>query len=1562
MAFRASSTRRSTASSAVSATATVFNNSSGGGFTISGSTVTANTAVSIGVVTSGQSSASGTTSIPIITGYTVTDGSYNNFDDTAVNTSGGYIKVNGSGFASGTIVYINGSVVSSTYVSSTQMRAVVPALAAGSYSLMVFTGTAGAIYSSLVTSGFPSWTSSSYTSTTLSISVQLLATGDGTLTYSLYSGTLPSGLTLASNGLISGTATGDSVTSDLVFLVNDGQLQTTQQTVSLTISTADTYWKNTTAILQGDVVPFISDASTNAFTVTPVGDTRPYNFNPYTSGYYSYYLAGAGSASKINVSGSGIFGASTSYTVEGWFYFTTASSGDNLNIIATNTNTYPDRWILDVAVGSTTLQLRVVTESNAILRNGTSVTTTSLNTWVHLAFVNNVAGNSFTFYINGTAAGSGTAVSLASYATLNLFCNSTSASAAPFYVSNFRIVSGTAVYTDAFTPSTTPLTAITNTKLLTAQSNRFIDNSSSALVLTASGTPSVKPNHPFTPNSSYAAYGSAYFDGTGDYLTVADNAALEIGSSDFTIEAWIYPISNASSTYYTWIFKGPDNSFGTFYFPQYNGVIKMFFDDNGSSPWLYHGINSSYNAGTLTINAWNHLAITRSGTSIRGFVNGVLGSTITVSAGQSFFNSSSGLSLGAQTAGSEPSNGYMADFRFIIGSAVYTSAFTPPTTPLTAISGTSLLTLQTNLPHNNNTILDNSTNNFAVTRTGSPIQGTFSPYSGYYSNYFDGTGDYLSLTKTGGLGSGNFTLEFWFNPSVSNGTTLVFNSRTSGTGSDGIDIFSDLKATTASVVLMSASSLITLNAWTHVAFVRSGSTLTRWVNGVSDATSTISNDFSGTSFLIGGSNVGNVGYLTGYISNLRNTNTAVYTGAFTPPTTLLATSQSSGTNIAALTTIGSVNNKSVSFNGSTDYLSVADTTALQLGTGDFTVEGWIYFSALPTSGGYMVLAGKYHSTSESIIVLLRNTSGAYTFEFVSNISTVIGSYSPIINTWYHVAAVRASGTGKLYVNGTLIATAAFSDSVSNSGYNWKIGVIQSTGSGSILGYLNGYISNLRIVKGTAVYTAAFTPSTTPLTAITNTVLLTCQSPTIIDNSTNAFSITTAGSPTVNYTTSPFSIDAVKLLTCQSNRLIDNSTNAFTITKNGDTSVKPFSPFSRSAEYSIASNGGSVYFNGSTDYLSVADNAAFAFGTGDFTIEAWIYPTATAVFPIVSKGVSASTGFAFALGTTNKLNFLITTGTSASPTIASTATVLLNVWTHVAVVRSGTTVTMYINGVADGTGTYATNLTTASILYVGIARDVTTYGTGYLSNVRVIKGTALYTTTFTPPTTPLLPIQNTGLLIDGTSGAVIGGTQQHNITTVADTRVLNTQYKYGSGSYYFDGTGDYMLTTPSTELEFGAGDFTIEMWWYPTSTARQALYCGSFGTDYSVGIDYSSTVGNQKIGVWASSTGSSWNLVNADGGGNGVGTVAVNQNAWNHIAFVRYGTTWMSFVNGTRDRNITGLSGTIIDRSTAKKAIGCWFSTGAMAQVTGYLDDIRITKGYARYVANFTVPAVAFKAR
>ena len=69
---------------------------------------------------------------------------------------------------------------------------------------------------------------------------------------------------------------------------------------------------------------------------------------------------------------------------------------------------------------------------------------------------------------------------------------------------------------------------------------------------------------------------------------------------------------------------------------------------------------------------------------------------------------------------------------------------------------------------------------------------------------------------------------------------------------------------------------------------------------------------------------------------------------------------------------------------------------------------------------------------------------------------------------------------------------------------------------------------------------------------------------------------------------------------------------------------------------------------------------------------------------------------------------------------------------------------------------------------------------------------------------------------------------------------------------------------------------------------------------------------------------------------------------------------MLFVNGNRDLNLTGISGSIVNRATSRKAIGSWWSTGSMSQTYGYIDDLRITKGYARYTSNFTPPSSAFK--
>jgi hypothetical protein len=465
----------------------------------------------------------------------------------------------------------------------------------------------------------------------------------------------------------------------------------------------------------------------------------------------------------------------------------------------------------------------------------------------------------------------------------------------------------------------------------------------------------------------------------------------------------------------------------------------------------------------------------------------------------------------------------------------------------------------------------------------------------------------------------------------------------------------------------------------------------------------------------------------------------------------------------------------------------------------------------------------------------------------------------------------------------------------------------------------GYASNVRIVKGTALYTSNFTPSTTPLTAVSGT----------------------------------------SLLTCQSNRFVDNSSNAFAITRNGDVSIQPFSPFAPTVAYSTANVGGSGYFDGSGDYLTVPAGSAFAPGTSDFTIEAWIYPTNSSEQYIWTQTVSGTNYFLFTITPTTG-SLTMTTSGGGTPINGPANSIRPYAWNHVAAVRSGGTVTVYVNGVAGTPGSNAQDLTnTSHVPTIGTYTHNTSASplTGYLASLRYVKGTAVYTTNFTPPTAPLTNIANTSFLCNYTNAGIFDQTAKTVMETVGETKISTSVYKYGTGSISYDGSGDYILVKPTQDLEFGSGNFTIEFWWYPTSTSRQGLYHGSFGTDWSIGIDYGAAAG--KIGIWASSNGTAWNLITADNS-QGQGTTTVSQNAWNHIAYVRNGTTWMLFVNGNRDLNLTGISGTIVNRATSQKSIGSWWSTGSMSQASGYMDDFRITKGYARYTSNFTAPTAAFK--
>ncbi len=210
-------------------------------------------------------------------------------------------------------------------------------------------------------------------------------------------------------------------------------------------------------------------------------------------------------------------------------------------------------------------------------------------------------------------------------------------------------------------------------------------------------------------------------------------------------------------------------------------------------------------------------------------------------------------------------------------------------------------------------------------------------------------------------------------------------------------------------------------------------------------------------------------------------------------------------------------------------------------------------------------------------------------------------------------------------------------------------------------------------------------------------------------------------------------------------------------------------------------------------------------------------------------------------------------------------------------------------------------------------------------------------------------------------------RNRNPGVYGNTTISTAQSKYYGSSAYFDGTGDYLAISSSSDFAFGTGNFTIETWWFPTSTTRQAIYHGSWGADYSIGIDYNGASSNLKLGMWASSNGSSWNLLNADSGGNGITAGTPVQNQWNHIAFVRNGSTFSMYLNGVSVGIVTGITAAVDVTASDAQVIGEWWYPGAMNSISGYLQDFRIYKGIAKYTANFTPPdriaelGVGFKA-
>jgi hypothetical protein len=196
---------------------------------------------------------------------------------------------------------------------------------------------------------------------------------------------------------------------------------------------------------------------------------------------------------------------------------------------------------------------------------------------------------------------------------------------------------------------------------------------------------------------------------------------------------------------------------------------------------------------------------------------------------------------------------------------------------------------------------------------------------------------------------------------------------------------------------------------------------------------------------------------------------------------------------------------------------------------------------------------------------------------------------------------------------------------------------------------------------------------------------------------------------------------------------------------------------------------------------------------------------------------------------------------------------------------------------------------------------------------------------------------------------------HTPTVVANAQIDTTQSKFGGSSCLFDGTDDYVTVPASADFNFAAGDFTIDCWFYFTTAGRKAIF--AFNTDTRFGLDYNS-VGTTKLGLWASSNGSSWDLIHSDAGGNGICAATPPLNQWNHVAVVRNGNNWRVYLNGIVDLDII-VAGTITNNSGEAFNVGRWGYSANHFWYGGWIDEFRISKGIARWTAAFTPPTKSY---
>jgi hypothetical protein len=987
---------------------------------------------------------------------------------------------------------------------------------------------------------------------------------------------------------------------------------------------------------------------------------------------------------------------------------------------------------------------------------------------------------------------------------------------------------------------------------------------------------------------------------------------------------------------------------------------------------------TSNGAHTPVPHQWYHFAISRSGTSLKFFINGVqYGATQTNS--QNITGSTQGITIGAQQNLAAPFlvNGWMKNIR-ISNSARYTAPFAPlNVNALFVDDANTKLLLLGDESIGATTFIDSEASPKTVTTNGNVVLQSINadllrtnlllhcddaatyPLTG--AILLDGTGDYLTNAAHADFNfrTGDFTLEGWFRfTSLVTNTGLMDLGDFNGTGK-GISWRYALASQFECRINSTNIGTITLDAsfvtdrWYHLAIVRAGGVFRHYVDGRKQGADVINNDdITGTgTCYYGFQNAAGVSALAGYMKNIRVSNTARYLFDFTPTQTPFVADSNTVMLILANESVNAVT--FVDSETSPKTLTTVGQSVLRF-TEDYRNQSIVDASVTPT--GTFIPAMKFDSSGDYLTTPdhadFRPGTGQFSIELWAKWKTLDGAMT------FFDSSNAAGGSGiffgyhpstpglSLYLNtgGASVSDLTFVPVINR----WYHLAVTRDANNVCRIFVNGKL------KAAAVDADNISASAQNPRFPVNTVSY---------NNFKGWFRNYRFSNTARYT-APFVPPAL------TTDLVDDANTKLLLTG----TIPSW----------VGSRTKAIRFDGTGDYLTTADSADWDFGTGDFTLEGWYRPSTVASHVPLSAG-TAGAGYYLEFDGAGTVQF----ADQGVARVSGSFTPVANRWYHFAVARSGTSLKLFIDGVQLGSATYSGSLSGGTTgMYIGARTTPDKLVNGWLKQIRV-SNIARYTAAFNPSEVAFTNDANTKLLIlaeeaYGATTFVDSEGSPKTITTVGDCvivpvtdyrnrqftdreatpkfmtvtgdsiidsitavegqfarPVLNQRAKldfisaFGTGSLNLDGSTKWLRMEDHNDFALGS-TWTID-WWFKFNAVGGRV-CGQF-----VGAgDY-----------WYPSFETSQFKFNYNGVEYASSSFTPILDNWYHFELACSAGTLKAFING-REVASTG-SVPAVSNKAAHFEIG---ELNLTVWMNGYMDNLRISN-IARHNASFNPPTVEY---